>query len=80
MQALSFWDGIGSSHSTDYPSRNQVNRPGSEIPQHEGDIPTSILELCVHPHDVQPIWEVCFVIRVGCLRHDIQSVTHHHRP
>ena len=57
-----------------------MNRPGGEVPQHEGNIPTTILKLCVRPHDVQPIWEVCFVIGVGCLHHDVQSVPNHHRP
>ena len=33
--ALSFWDGIGSGHSTDYPTPAQVNRPGGEVPQHD---------------------------------------------
>ena len=55
-----------------------MNGPGSEVPQHDRDTPATILELSVRPHDIQPIREVCLVIGVGHLHHDIQSVPHHH--
>ena len=55
-----------------------MNKPGGEVPQHNGDTPAVILELSIHPHDIQPIREVCLVIGVGHLCHDVQSVPHHH--
>ena len=75
---MSLWDSIGSYYSThDLPS-GQMNGPGSEVLKHDGDTPAAILELGVCPHDIQPIREVCLVIRVGRLHHDVQSVPHHH--
>ena len=37
------------------------------------------LSFSVCPHDIQPIREICLVIRIGCLHHNIQPVPHHHR-
>ena len=51
---------------------------GGQVPQHHSNTPATILELSLHPHDVQSIRYFRFVIRVGCLRHHIQMVPHHH--
>ena len=37
-----------------------------------------VFKLSVCPHDIQPIREICLVIRVGHLCHNIQPVPHHH--
>ena len=55
-----------------------MNGLGSEVPQHNGDTPATILELGVCPHDIQPIREICLIIGVRCLHRDVQSVPHHH--
>ena len=80
FNCLSLWDSIGSGHSADCSPPGQVDRPAGEVPQHEGNISTTILKLSVCPHNIQSIWEVCFILGVGCLHHDIQSVSHHHHP
>ena len=41
--------------------------------------PAPILKLSVCPHDIQPIREICLVIRVGHLHHNVQLVPRHHR-
>ena len=64
----------------DYSPPGQIDGLGGKVLQHKGNTPAAIFELHVHPHDVQPIWEVCFVLRVGRLHHDIQSIPHHHCP
>ena len=44
------------------------------------DAPTApIFKLDVCPHDIHPIREICLVIRIGRLRHNIQPVPYHHR-
>ena len=75
---MSLWDSIGSYHSVHNPPSGQMNGPGGEVPQHDGDTLATILELSVRPHDIQPIREVSLVVGVGRLHHDIQSVPHHH--
>ena len=77
-RTLSLRDSIGGHHSAYNPPSGQMNGPGSEVLQHDGDTPATILELGVCPHDIQPIREVSLVIGVGPLHHDIQSVPHHH--
>ena len=77
-QTLSLWNSIGGHHSAHDPPSGQMNGPGSEVPQHDGDTPATILGLGVHPYDIQPVREVSLVIGVGHLHHDIQSVPHHH--
>ena len=56
-----------------------MDGPGGEVPQHDGDTPAAIFKLSVCPHDIQPIREICLVIRVGRLRHNVQPVPHYHR-
>ena len=76
---LGVWDSIGGHNSAhDLPS-GQVDGLGGEVPQHNGDTPAPIFKLGVCPHDIQPIREICLIIRVGRLCHNIQPVLHHHR-
>ena len=56
-----------------------MDGPGGEVLQHNGDTLAPIFELGVCPHDIQPIREICLVIRIGHLHHNVQLVPHHHR-
>ena len=56
----------------------KIDGPGGEVLQHNGNTSATILELGVCPHDIQPIREVCFIVRIGHLHHDIQAVSNHH--
>ena len=40
---------------------------------------TAILKFSVHPHNIQSIREICLIIGIGHLGHDIQVVPHHYR-
>ena len=38
----------------------------------------AILKFGVCPHDIQSVREICLIVGIGHLGHDIQAVPHHH--